>query len=227
MSSQSIFGSFPVQQSNIGNAPSFVLSDTVFSIAANPGQRTKGATRVVEITNKPTLLEKWSIIGWTVQLRIGLIVGQLPVYGMIGDLWAGMLINNPQNNNGGVVVTNAVPLWQTRVEALSSNIFATIPPPSLPTDLSTFSKAFQGSSDFIALLPGTATVDVSESDCTLIGTTYPFSLPISVRNADRLQFGLILTPSIIGGAADVHALTNQVEFIIKTASFSVLYDDGN
>lgn len=226
MSSQSLYGSFPVQQSNLGNVPGFVLSDAVLSNGANPGQRTKGATRIVEITNKPTLLEKWSIIGWTVRLRIGLIIGQLPVYGTIGDLWAGMIINNPQNSDGGTLVTNQPPLWIGRTEALSSNLFTTISPPSLPSDLSTFSKVWEGRTDPIVPLPGTGTVDTTASDCTLIGITYPFSLPIDVRNADRLQFGLILTPSLIGGAADIHAVTNQVEFIVKTASFSVLYDDG-
>jgi hypothetical protein len=60
----------------------------------------------------------------------------------------------------------------------------------------------------------------------IVGASFAFSLPITVRNADRLQFGLILMPSLIGGAADSHALTNQVELIIGACSFSVLYDDG-
>lgn len=227
MSSQALYGSFPPQFPGVNTGfgiCTLILADS--QIAGNPQQtrRSLGCIRVVEIQDKPTLLETWQIIGWNLNIRLALTVGTLPVWGRIGDLWAGLLINTPFNDVG---LTEFAGAWNAQVVQTPS---VTKSPVQLPANLSTFTKIWDGEADPIRILAGN-NFQPQESECDLIATSFSLPLPISLRNADRIQFALIKMPSVFGGAVDTTVgpsqnASNELQFAVKSAAFSVQYDDG-
>ncbi|HEX6461118.1 MAG TPA: hypothetical protein VF032_19535 [Thermoleophilaceae bacterium] len=184
----------------------------IWDIGSGNADWSSGAIRTEQIQIQPTLVEHWSIIGWSIRLDIGFLQAFGPVWGRLGNLWAGLLVDSALHNAGGAIaggVGNNSPTQQPGAVAL-------------PQDLSTFSKIWDGSTDAISqvgkagnLFPG-----IGISGRTLgapVGTTFMLPSPVDISPGTLLQMVLILTPSLSAGGLMI---------LIQNAGFTVLYDTG-
>lgn len=166
MSGQVLAGEFQRDATGLVIAPDVGLAGST--------TYTPGATRTDPLHLQPTLVETWSIVGFTVRVRLALMastnVGQ--VWGRLGTLWAGLITDS----------------------SLPSQQLA-----GFPTDLSTMTAIWDGKQDEVRTVP--LAVPVNPLDCSLIAATFMLPQPISVRSGSQLQMGLVLTPSMLTCAA--------------------------
>lgn len=159
----------------------------------------KGATRVSTVNSQPTLSQPWTIYGWSVRIRAVIGVFQRPYFARFGNLWFGLAINANLIDTGGIDPASS--------NALSGG--ATLPP-----DLSTFDKVWDG--DSLKVVDIAQQLD--DTDFDLLGVTYLFPAPITIGPGSQMQMALVLNPSVIA---------NNVAFVVRSCEYSLIYDIGH
>lgn len=159
---------------------------------------TPGATRVDQLPFSPTLVEKWSVIGYSVRVRLGLsrTITDGQMWGRLGSLWAGLISDS----------------------SLKPAQYA-----NFPIDLSTFVKVFDGAQDEIRWVtnPGsfTAPGNIPDNTYTLIADTFMLPQPVEVRSGAQVQMCLVQTPSLLTVSA------GTMQFNVRDCTYSVIYND--
>lgn len=140
--------------------------------------KTTGFTAAVPLGYGPSQSEKWEILAFSVQVRLGVTLNATPAFqywGKIGDLWAGILVDNPIPTPAG----NSPPVWG---------------PPVLPADMSTFTPVWSGDQD-VAMI--TSLNADTESSWTLALDNLQLTFPLEMYTGAQLAFALTWTPSIL------------------------------
>lgn len=158
---------------------------------------TTGTTRLDQLPFSPNLTERWTIIGYSVRIRMGLLQnGAGPMWGRIGNLWAGLISDSP---------------------------LASAQSPNFPIDLSTFVQVFNGGQDTLRLVADPSTFAtpalINDAQYSLIAQTFMLPQPIQVRSGSQLQMALIMTPSMLT------SLAGLTRILVRSCSYSVLYND--
>lgn len=171
------------------------------------GQRLSGGVRTVQANIQPTLMETWTILGWTMNIffgwnRAGGFNG--PYWGQLGQIWAGLQVDGFLREAGGG----------------SGGGFSLPGGAAFPTDMSTFTKAWDADSD-----PTPANVENAAGGTTVGFTVVPaiFQLPfpLLLRSGARLQMVLIRTPPVVGS---VIAAGGMPGIEIRAAQYTISYD---
>lgn len=171
-----------------------------------------GAIRVAPIAPGPSLSSTWTIIGWTIRLRVAFSIAAIPpsltgLWARFGDLWAGLAIDSPlQNQNGNGPANNGLSV-------------------GLPSDLSSFTKVWTPDEP-IRYAPWQSnafndTPRVRAQDCQIMGTTFMLPSPVNVPPGTAMQMVLLLTPWL--GPYN----GNLLVFVVQSCDFTVLYEFGN
>jgi len=173
MPTQQITGTFPQ-----GDTPGQggTTNTVIFETSTAPVVRTPGGVRTSSLAVQPNLTEEWTVLGWNINVSLALIAPGSPRWGVVGDLWAGLLIDNQLHDAGGT----AAPATQRPGGS------------SFPIDLSTFAKIFNGANDYV---PSVVAVGIGAPGN--LGLTFMLPTPQPVFSGTMLQFALILTPSIL------------------------------
>lgn len=160
---------------------------------AGASSRTNGLTMAVPIQGGPSFAAGWSILAFSLQVKIGLNTVNTPAgqgWGRLGALWAGLLTGS------NVAAPDDDLAWK---------------PASFPVDLSTFIKIWDGSTDGIS----SVVTNGPEADWTLIAGTFQLPFPLKVSPGTPLGFCLILTPSIVDNRRFIWVKSCQYSIIYQ------------
>jgi hypothetical protein len=207
MGSQFIYGSWQreVVPPSLAASNVFIDGGVAGSGGAGQGDRSPGLVRVSDITPQPTLTEHWTVLGWTVSLGLVFNVTELPYFGALGKLWAGLAMNAQQRNQGGLSV-NPNPIHKVPGQA------------QFPADLSTFDGVWTQDDDvaIVSYDPTTQPLPASAVPA-LIAKTFMFPAPVDINPGSQMQMQLVLTPGVYGWAN---------ELICTSGNWSLIYDDN-
>lgn len=183
------------------------ITDLIIDSMVNGPLYTVGASRSSPLTFAPTLMEKWTIIGFTTRAYVSInardqvtVTNPVQFNGRCGALWGGIYKSQPlphSNTDQG---------------------------PTVPADLSAFTPLWDGEQPVKVNATNVVTAILDQANQTLLAQTYMLPVPIPVRQGTQLGVGIFLLPSLIeitaGGAA-------MFSIVIPKVTFAVLYDDGN
>lgn len=207
MASRFIYGQWDIEHlvAASGGGPSNVFIDGgATGDGTLAGGKSPGLVRVSRVAPPPTLMEHWTLLGWTIRLSLVYVVISKPIFGHLGKLWAGLAVNSQQSNQGGLSV-NPVPLHSLPGRG------------QFPADLSTFDVIWTQDDDVAtATYDPTAVPLPSTVVPGLVAKTFMFPAPIDAEPGAQLQMQLVLTPGVYGGI-------NQL--ICVDGSWSLIYDD--
>lgn len=163
------------------------------------GQWSQGATLIDLVALTPPLTERWQILAWELSYDGSWFIpagGNGRPYGKLGALWAGLVSSGASPT--GLNTPGTIPYRQPML--------------SLPSDLSTLQKVWDGGTD--PLFPNSSTPPAAPSGTR--GASQNLPVPIDVDPGKPLGFGLWLTPS----------LTNRAYLFIWNAVVAIVYEDG-
>lgn len=163
-----------------------------------------GASRGIQLRINPSVMQRFTLIGFSTQVRMAVAAASGPVvaanggaWARFGDLWAGLYVNAPLPNTNDV---------------FNPQVGAAFPP-----DLSTFAKIWDGSSDPVQIYDAT-TPRPLDPYSQLIASNTMLPAPVQIAPSSNVGFGLVLTPSL---------MTDNVKPTIVSCSYSVLYTVEN
>lgn len=197
MSTQKLFAPF-IPQSDVILPTGIIQYDGVNSGPIS--QYTPGFTIANDVTQRPSLVRGWTIVGWTINARIGLFVGMAgrtstKHWGKLGKLW------------GGIAIT----------AGMKSQFVGAV----LPTDLSTFTPIWDGAQDDIRQVPDFFSGVTDYSQYTQVSITYILNQPVEVGPGTQMQMAMVMTPSLIG----IDTNGPAVFLVMGAANYGVLYDE--
>jgi hypothetical protein len=158
---------------------------------------TKGAIRTMPVAIQPTLVQKWRILGFSARAQLGIVRALLnPFYGRWTDLWVGLLVDKSISDFSGI-------------QGDRGSV-------TLPQDLSTFAKLWDGQRD--PPPPIITTPYAINPGQGWFGLTYMLPNPLDVRSGAQISMALILMPML---------LAFGMGFKVGSCDFSVLYEDAS
>lgn len=230
MTAETLTGRFTYPLDANVPADQFVFIDKVPGAVATAGVAsayTNGLVRVQPIDLRPSLMETWSLLGWSLRARVGYVQQGAPVGGpwaRWGDVWAGLTVDRPMDNIGGGVFFNNVGLG-----IVQSPKIATEGRAQLPEDLSTFAKLWRPD-DPLPLFQNDFALNGWPAGGTArmapVALLNMLPIPLALNTGLTLQMVLIVTPSI-------HAMVvspgvgELLHFALAEVAFTVFYDREN
>lgn len=170
------FPRVPVSAAGGLNTPSYTFQDRPINgnNTSRQPDKTLGIFAGTTVGAGPTASGHWDITGFSVSVKLGILqvvgVAGQQYWARPGNLWAGVLIDQSAPTSVG-----------------------NYPPASFPADLSTFTKIWDGSTDYAGMPNGI----LDESGYTNIPNLYILPFPKTVQPGTQLSFALIMTPSIL------------------------------
>lgn len=169
-----------------------------FSFASGYGY---GATRAIALEITPTVMQRFTIIGFNVRMALCAFTpqpgGANQHWAKFGDVWGGIYANSP------------LPRSDTGLNIIAQN------GAQFPADLSTFSKVWDGQNDPIRLLSVLDSIPF-DSKCQVIANNTMLASPITVRPSSNLGFGCVITPGVY---------SQYMTLWVARFSYSILYTE--
>lgn len=200
-------GTFPPKDLFLGTVGALIEAGNAGGVGLPPAW-TAGVIRVVPVGVQPSLVQRWTVLGFSVQIRIAMqftprnVFNSQPLaaYGTFGKLYAGLLFDATTSNSGGMMNGSQLP---------GGAYF--------PFDLSTFTVVWDGSEDSARVIAQGAG-NAPDSSFSLLAETFMFPSPVAIRSGSNMEMALVLTPSVLSPC--------DAGLIVRSCAYSVIYDDN-
>lgn len=210
MTDRVLNGNWPTVPVTVGGVqrPAFSFADG--SNASN-GLATPGLVRVSPVPVTPSVVEHWTVLGWSVRLSMlynlnGSQTAGMPPCAKLGKLWGGLAIGSQQRDQGGWIPTPGGGMTAIPGRGV------------LPADLSTFDVVWTQDDDVGLSNWDFGTQQIPASAVPFpVGHTYMLPAPIGVLPSTQLQMQLVQMPG-------VYMFLDQL--VCVDASWSLIIDDG-
>lgn len=177
--------------------------DSSPSFSAYLAAWTQGCTAVQIVSPSPSGSEKWSVLSVTIAANLQFVyVNNSPLYGKLGKVIAGLILN-PSLSQGGAIQT--------------------VPMIPLPTDQALLGVMWDGNID--PMPPGRLAATNGGPALPISATVNP---PLAIElpsSGEEIGVGIWITPSLYGTPA-IFSSPAQAGLRVLNAQYVVDYDDG-